>query len=205
MNAPTSPSLQVPDKVGSPCEGGHYGGQIRMGLAIFAIVWAPKAQGETTSAWMDRYTDLQGATSCFDGMTNTCAMADAGSALGKWALGLEINGFTDWCVPARDVLELAYRHLKPSTEETCASFRDGDNPSSVPAGYPYTEGNPVQTTLAAFQEGGDEAFDEVWYWSSTQYSDGNAWYQYFDDGDQYYNNKKFEARCRAVRLIQLTP
>jgi len=150
MNDPTS--LQP----GTPFEGGFYGGQIRIGNAVFAIAWAPKAEGETQGAWLGSYTDVPGAGSCFDSMANTVAMAEAGSAIGNWARGLTIGGHTDWCVPARDVLELGYRLLKPSTQGNACSFRDGDNASSVPAGYPYSEATPAQTTAEAFRAGGAE-------------------------------------------------
>jgi len=197
MNDPTS--LQP----GTPFEGGFYGGQIRIGNAVFAIAWAPKAEGETQGAWLGSYTDVPGAGSCFDSMANTVAMAEAGSAIGNWARGLTIGGHTDWCVPARDVLELGYRLLKPSTQGNACSFRDGDNASSVPAGYPYSEATPAQTTAEAFRAGGAEAFAQSWYWSSTQYSANLAFHQYFYDGYQYHGTKKFEAQVRAVRLIQL--
>lgn len=190
--------------IGAPFEGGHLGGVIRIAGALMAIVWAPKAQGETKGPWLKSYDKVPGADSCVDSLANTLAMAEAGSPLAKWALDLRINGFDDWCLPARDVLELAYRHLKPGTYETYCSFRDGDNPSSVPVGYPYREGEIVQTSVEAFRSGGAEAFEEAWYWASTQYSADNAWSQYFDGGGQHYGGKRFEARARAVRLIQLT-
>ena len=101
------------------------------------------------------------------------------------------------------MLELGYRNLKPTTEENCGSFRDGDNASSVPAGYPYTDVSPAQTTAEAFREGGDEAFEAAWYWSSTQYSESSAWGQYFYHGVQYYDSKKFEARARVIRRFVL--
>ncbi len=204
MNA-DAPSILVPADFGTPFEGGFYGGKIRSGEKIFAVVWAPKALGETEMIWLPSYKDVPNATSCFHSMDNTVAMAEAGSPLAQWARGLNIDGKTDWCIPARDVLELAYRHLKPTDNENSASFRDGDNPSSIPAGYPYTEELPAQTAAEAFRKGGAEAFDPVWYWSSTQYSSIIAWGQYFDNGFQNYNYKKAEARARAVRLIQLNP
>ena len=40
---------------------------------------------------------------------------------------------------------------------------------------------------------------EGWYWTGTQYSAGIAWLQYFDNGNQYYGDKSYEARARAVR------
>jgi hypothetical protein len=196
--------VTAPAAIGTPFEGGFYGGQIRIGAAICAIVWAPKAQGETKGKWLDSYTSVPGAASCFDSMANTKAMAEAGSNLAKWALGLDINGHTDWRIPARDVLEMGYRYLKPTTDENSASFRDGDNASSIPVGYPYTNESPVQTAADDFKEGGPEAFDARWHWSSTQYSDDSAFSQYFLNGTQSNYDKSYEGRARAVRLIQLS-
>lgn len=204
MNITTTPAVLVPETIGTPFEGGFYGGKIRIGLAICAIVWAPKAEGETKAAWLDGYTSVSGATSCFDSMANTKAMAEAGSPLAKWALGLEINGHADWCIPARDVLEIGYRYLKPTDDENDCSFRDGDNASSVPPGYPYTDTSPTQTTCEAMQKGHTEAFEASWHWSSTQYSDGYAFLQYFNGGTQNCSSKSYEGRARAVRLIQLS-
>ena len=198
-------SISVPADIGTPFEGGFYGGLIRLGGALFAVVWAPKAEGETTGAWLDPAADVPGARSCADSFSNTLAMAEAGSALATWALDLRIGEHDDWCLPARDVLELAYRHLKPTAYKTGGYFRDGDNPTSVPPGYPYANGEPVlQTTVAAFQADGAEAFDLDWYWSSTQYAAGYAWGQDFSHGIQSTSDKSFEARARAVRLIQVT-
>lgn len=199
-----TPSTHVPESLGEAFAGGFYGGQIHIGEAIFAITWAPKAQGETKALWLPDYTALPNATSCCDSMANTQAMAQAGSPLATWALGLDINGFTDWCVPARDVLELGYRHFRPTAEENCCSFRDGENPSSAPMGQMYTEASPTQTHAQVFRDGNPEAFTPVWYWSSTQYSADSAFSQDFGDGGQSFSSKEFQARARAVRLIQLS-
>ena len=202
MNTQTT-AIIAPEAIGTPFEGGFYGGKIRIGLAICAIVWAPKAEGEIKGAWLDSYTDVPGATSCFDSMANTRAMAEAGSPIAQKALAATIDGHADWCIPARDVLEMGYRYMKPTTEEN-AVYRYGDNPSSIPAGYPYTETSPAQTAVEAFQEGNDEAFsDEGWYFSSTQFSEHSAWGQDFDDGNQGNDSKSSERRCRFVRLIPL--
>ena len=204
MNATATPEIQVPAEIGAPFEGGFYGGKIRVGLVICAIVWAPKAEGEITGQWLDSYTDVPGATSCFDSMANTKAMAEAGSTIAQQALAASIGGHTDWCVPARDVLEMGYRYLKPTTEENDV-YRYGDNPSSIPAGYPYTATSPEQTTVEAFQDGNSEAFDEAWYFSSTQYSEYDAWDQTFFNGTQLIIIKGYERRVRFVRLIPLNP
>jgi hypothetical protein len=202
------PTILVPETIGLPFEGGFYGGQINShgGKKIFAVVWAPKAFGEVEKIWLPSYKEVPNARSCFHSMDNTRAMAEAGSPLAQWALGLDIEGRKDWCIPARDVLELAYRHLKPTGYETGAYFRDGDNPSSVPVGYPYSQGDkPAQTAVESFREGGAEAFEEAWYWSSTQHSGYGAWSQSFGSGLQDADGEPFEARARAVRMVQLNP
>ena len=202
MNATTKHQILVPETLGATFEGGYYGGKIRIGVAICAIVWAPKAEGEITGLRMKKYGNVAGATSCYDSMANTKAMADAGSPIAKLALAATIGGHSDWCIPARDVLEIGYRYLKPTTDENDV-YRYGDNPSSIPAGYPYTATSPEQTTVEAFQEGNSEAFDDVWYASSTQCSENNAWDQYFDHGNQHYTRKDYERRVRFARLIPL--
>ncbi len=191
--------------IGAPFEGGFFGGVVRVGELLFGIAWAPKAEGETEGAWLPRNVDVPGTESCSDSLTNTLALAEAESQLAKWALDLRINGQDDWCLPARDVLELAYRHLKPGTTSIGNYFRDGDNPSSVPAGFPYSSasGSGLQTSVTAFQSDAAEAFDQTWYWSSTQCSHAFAWNQGFSLGNQGISGKKYEARARAVRLIQL--
>ena len=57
----------------------------------------------------------------------------------------------------------------------------------------------MQTTLAAFQAGGAEAFKPTWYWSSSQRSAYGAFYMYFGVGIQHYGGKSVELRVRPVR------
>ena len=42
-----------------------------------------------------------------------------------------------------------------------------------------------------------------WYWTSTQSSRDDAWFQYFGNGNQTYGGKEFEARARAVRRFSV--
>jgi hypothetical protein len=45
-----------------------------------------------------------------------------------------------------------------------------------------------------------DLFETSWYyWTSTQYSSGDAWAQDFHDGNQDYLDKSCECRARAVR------
>lgn len=190
---------------GTLVEGGYYAGRIRTPEGDeYGILVAPKASGQHKgSAWNRSLKRVDGALSFYDGLANTRAMQEAGSKLAAWALGLQVNGFSDWYLPARDELELCYRHLKPGTE-TNWCYR-GDNPSSVPPGYAYMPDAPAQTAIEEFRTGGTEAFDEVWYWTSTHYAgnDAYAWTQSFYYGGQYGIHKVDLNRARAVRRIKL--
>lgn len=200
----TISSTAIP-AIGAPFQGGFYAGQLAINGEIYGLIVSPKEQGEVNeSAWGKRGKDIVGAHSYFDGQANTSAMTESGSDLARWIQALDIGGFTDWYLPSRDELEIIYRSFKPTTE-TNYTYRSGDNPSSLPAGYPYTELLPAQTAAAVFREGGTEALEAAWHWSSTQYSPYVAWGQGFVDGDQNGGRKDDECRARAVRRFKITP
>lgn len=54
--------------------------------------------------WGKRGKDIPGATSDWDGMANTIAMSEAGSDLAQKILTLEIDGHSDFYLPARHEL-----------------------------------------------------------------------------------------------------
>ncbi|MCS5516527.1 DUF1566 domain-containing protein [Pseudomonas qingdaonensis] len=157
------------------------------------------AEHELQGRWGEYGVKIEGVDSFTNSRANTEAMAASGSELAKQVLALEIDGFTDWAIPARDVQELQYRHFKPTTEENWAGRRDGDNPHSEPVGLLYSEEDPKQTVHENFQAGGSEAFCDTWYWSSSQRSANDAFAMYFDDGCQYCYGKHYELRVRPVR------
>ena len=193
----------IPTVPGTPFEGGFYVGRFRIGNDTFALIVSPQASGELPRGpWGAYGTNVPGTSSCCDGLANTLALAESGNAQAKEALALDIAGHTDWYLPSRDELELMYRALKPTAQESICSFRDGDNPSSLPAGYPYTESEPAQTEAEAFRKGGAEALEAGWYWSSTQCSAFTAWFQHFVDGGQFDYAKDYELRARAVRRFK---
>jgi hypothetical protein len=49
------------------------------------------------------------------------------------------------------------------------------------------------------------AFEQDWYWSCKQHAglESYAWYQNFNDGNQYCNPKNYKLRARAVRRIAI--
>lgn len=193
-----------------PAIGEAYGGGFVTGITRDPVtgerhLWITAgAEHELQGRWGEYGVKIEGADSFTNSRANTEAMAASGSELAKQVLALEIDGFTDWAIPARDVQELQYRHLKPTTEENWAGRRDGDNPHSEPVGHLYSEEDPKQTVHEVFQAGGHQAFRDTWYWSSSQRSANLAFYVNFDDGYQGYDGKDSELRVRPVRseLIQ---
>lgn len=199
----TTAATFVPDVPGGPFGGGYYAGRINVGGQIYAIVVAPKALGgEASRRWKNSNTTTAGTTSTNDGWANTNAMATAGIAnhpAGQFCRGLSIGGYNDWYLPAKDELEILYRNFKPTTQANNTS--SGSNPSSVPPTSNYTSGNPAQTSIALFQQGGAEAFQVNWYWSSTEYDSSGAWNQYFDNGSQSNYIKNYAYYVRAIRRV----
>lgn len=194
-----APAVTIPE-IGQPFGGGFFSGVTRdpdTGKLYLNITAG--AAHELVGAWGEYGEKIEGADSFTNSRANTEAMAAAGSELAQKVLALDIGGFSDWAIPARDVQELQYRHFKPTTEENWAGRRDGDNPNSEPVGLLYSEESPALTSLAAFQEGGAEAFRDTWYWSSTQRSAYFAFDMLFDVGTQGNNGKDDELRVRPVR------
>ena len=102
--------INLPE-INASFQGGFYGGQILVDGQNHAIVWAPE-KTEIVGSWMDKDIDVKLAKSNVDSMSNTIAMAAAGSQIASVALSSEINGFTDWCIPAKDVLDIGYKNSK---------------------------------------------------------------------------------------------
>ena len=197
--AQAAPAVTLPE-IGQPFGGGFFSGITRdpvTGKRYLNITAG--AEHELVGAWGKYGEKIEGADSFTDSRANTEAMAAAGSELAQKVLALDIGGFTDWAIPARDVQELQYRHFKPATEENWQYGRSGDNPNSEPVGLLYTDESPTQTNIEAFQEGGPEAFQGRAYWSSSQRSANSAFFMNFDGGTQDSYDKDYELRVRPVR------
>jgi hypothetical protein len=186
-----------------PLAGGFYMGQVQKDGQRLAIIKAPNSAGTFKGVFGKPGVSNPGARSFVDGLANSDAIAAAGSKVAQEIRALRVGDSTEWHIPARDVAEVCYRNAKPTKEENWCTFRDGDNPSSVPPGYPYTKDSPAQCTNPLFQEGGAEAFEDVIYLTSTESSAGYAWCQYFDYGGQNGGRKVSERRAFAVRLVPI--
>lgn len=202
--------------IGTSMEGGFFAGYISHtanGVATHALIVAPAATGATGTGytvttnkqWKTTNTTTAGTTSTYNGAANTAAMVTAGIAshpAAQFCTGLSIGGYTDWYLPARDELEIAYYNLKPITYSNDTGY--GINAYSVPArGSNYTAGTPAQTTVTAFQTGNSEAFVAIFHWSSTELSSTFAWTLSFTNGLQDPNFKVNASRVRAFRKLAL--
>lgn len=107
MNAP-APAVALP-AVGEPFAGGLFAGRFFVGEVAYALIVAPKEEGEfPATIWSKSFDKVAGALDVYDGKLNTDAMAEAGSALAKKIGRLDINGCKDWYLPSRGELLLAY-------------------------------------------------------------------------------------------------
>lgn len=196
MNTATQPQIEIPATLGVQTELGLYFANIRVGDNLIALFQPPKAIAfKESEPWNGSFDNVEDAYSFSDGYANTVAMARAGSKLAQWALD---NGMH---IPALDESDLQYRFFKPTTAENRCYMRSGINLSAETPLQPYTPDFPKQTELDAYREGGAEAFDPVWHWTSTQSRDWrtNAWAQYFDDGTQDACYEDYEFAVRPVR------
>ena len=200
--------------IGDAYEGGFFAGYISHtanGVATHLLIVAPAATGATGTGytlttnkqWKTTNTTTAGTTSTYDGAANSANMNNASHPAAEFCETLSIGGYTDWYLPARDELEIAYYNLKPTTTSNDTS--SGINAYSVPArGSNYTAGTPAQTSVAAFQSGGAEAFVVAYHWSATENSSTNAGTLVFSDGFQAAGTKDgIGFRVRAFRKVSL--
>jgi hypothetical protein len=161
----TESGILVPPSIGEywKGQGGIYAGvgRGRNGGKDYCLILPTDPRAIFAKRMLGTYgIDVPNASSDHDGMTNTKALAGAGSELCQEILGLDIEGHKDFYLMSRTDARL------------CSA--------NVP-----------------------EQFEKEWYLTSTQYSAGYAWSQYFFDGGQSSFSKEFEARARACRRLFL--
>tara|TARA_R110000868_G_scaffold410999_1_gene701262 strand:- start:78 stop:833 length:756 start_codon:yes stop_codon:yes gene_type:complete len=110
------------------------------------------------------------------------------------------NGYTDWYLPSRFELDIAYFNLKPNTQVNDTGVPT--NNYSVPL---RTRGYgplfPSQTSLTSFREGGAESIPPDSTWSSTEASSSGAWIVTFNSGGHGNVGKAIPFPVRAFRKI----
>ena len=164
---------------GSPLAGGVFGGEIIVNGERYALVVAPKVEGEKMDLqYKSKSLNKRDAADCDDeGMVNSDLINDANHPAAQFCRGLQIGGFDDWYLPSRDELAIIWRELGPNRKNTPEPFKAGST----------------------------EAFEERWYWSSTEHAQTSylAWMVNFVNGNQSYYNKYDGCGVRAVRRLKL--
>ena len=196
-----------PPAIGAAYEGGFFAGQIGVSsVATHNLVIGPLSTAQTQDRWKNANTATPGADSDIDGPQNTADMVANGNSgiypCAHFCNDLTTGGFSDWYMPAKNELEVCYYNLKPNTGNNNTS--SGINPNAIPArasNYTNSPAVPSQTSVAAFQTGGAEAFFAGNYWSSTEFSATYARYQDFGSGNQGSRYKNDIVRVRAVRRV----
>lgn len=99
--------------IGQPFAGGFYAGRIYFDGAEFALIDAGR-EFETTAHWWDQEGPkprIRGTQSRYDGMANTKAMAEEGSAIARKVLGMNVRGSWGWHIPSIEELNLLRSNL----------------------------------------------------------------------------------------------
>jgi hypothetical protein len=201
----------VPLGIGDFYQGGYFAGFISHtadGVATHGLIVAPAASGyngEVAMQWKTSQTTTSGTTSSYNGAANSANMNNASHPAAQYCEGLSIDGYTDWYLPARYELDIAYHNLKPTTASNNTSW--GINDYSVPKRTANrSAGTPAQTSIAAFQSGGAQDFNNGRHWSSTEDDSASAWLLLFSDGthETGFNARKDNSYLvRAFRKFAL--
>jgi Protein of unknown function (DUF1566) len=165
--------------LGTPLGGGFFGGAGIADGELYALVVASKAEGEKLGLaykLKDRGT-ADGTDSDDDGLANSERINDDNHPAAQFCRGLRIGGVDDWQLPSRDDLAMLERNLGPRRKNTPELFR----------------------------EGGAEAFEADWYWSSTESAQDStiAWFVGFGYGYQDSYDKDDYFGVRAVRRLKI--
>ena len=180
VTLPIGTGLYLPEPfaaLGSPLAGGFFAGEMAIDGVLYALVVAPKAEGEKMDLQYKRRNTADGTDSDDDGLSNSERLNDANHPAAQFCRTLQIGEANDWYLPSRDELMQIWRNLGPRRKNTPELFR----------------------------EGGAEAFETAWYWSSTENASNSfsAWYVGFFSGYQLYTNKVSYFGVRAVRRLKI--
>lgn len=110
QGASFSDSIPLPTTIGEAFGGGYYIGDVTIvggaDAGTYAVIMA---NAEGSYAWRSSGSTVIGASSLKDGKANTATMISAGShPAATYCDGYSKDGYTDWYMPAKDELHLAY-------------------------------------------------------------------------------------------------
>lgn len=138
--------------IGQPLGGGFFSGRIFFDGAEHAVIDSGR-EFETVAQWWEQpgqRVTVRGSKSHHDGMSNTVAMAEAGSSIARKVLNMTIRGQRGWHLPSIEQLQVMRANLLQLPDWGRYWSVDG-------------AGGPAQ------------AFTRMDYWSSTQNAAGSSW------------------------------
>ena len=165
-----------PTNLGDPFEGGYYGGAMKIGNTIYALIVSPTSFGKLSGLYYTTNTNASLTTTEFnamipyDGYNNTQILFQKYSnfnatnnsllyAISQVNNGMGLNGesYTDWYIPSIHEWLIVYRNLNPIDSSVVGE-------SGAKFAYPCVLcGNTVPvTTHPLFKKGGTETFDLPW-------------------------------------------
>jgi hypothetical protein len=197
--------------------GGFFVAQINDGGTIYNLITSPLPDGQYSLGGSGIANILYKTTATADfpsatfqnevyGLPANDAGNDADHPAFQWARSLNIGGFSDWYIPAKNELEIVYRFLKPTTDVNSTSF--GANPNAVPVPTSnYTPLDPLQCQNYDFTNASVQGWLPVTagtlnitYMCSTEDSFGTGYYKFFfSQGAQYLQAKNQAGYARVIR------
>lgn len=135
---------------GTPMEGGFFFGFHEIGSDKYALIVADSSATEYLR-WKTGLTLTAGTESLVDGWANTNAMNDAQHPAAQYCRSYSGGGHNDWYLPARNELAILRNNL--ATDLPLLDYISPDD----------------------FASGGDQAFINGYFWSSSQNAAGNSW------------------------------
>src|SRR5690349_7369712 len=100
-----SSETEIAPILGTSMGGGFYAGRALIEGVLYALIVAPKVEGDFESVWSGSDEMVIDAQSYNDGAENTSSMINACSELGLKVASLLIGGHNDWYIPSQDELE----------------------------------------------------------------------------------------------------
>jgi len=216
----------IPAVIGEPFGGGFFAGYISHtadGNPTHALIVAPRETGATGTgytlttmqAWASNTTTSgvnystttigSNASKDFDGLSVMNQIVGLGNIENfpafEFCKNLAIGGLTDWYLPSRLELDIAYFNLKPDTTENVTTR--GVNPYSVPVrNANFSLLYPGQTYVSSFSSSA-ERFEPQLHWSSTEETGSFVFRSSFASLTTGGAGKSLTVRVRAFRRIAL--
>ncbi len=140
----------LPTVPGTPFAGGFFVARFYDAGHEYLLIDAGQA-GELEGKWGEYGEDVA-ATHRTDGLANTKAMAEAGSALARQALALDLRGFGDWYLPSQHEQALQFFSMS-----TAATYQPGEENSFAREWYwSSTQYSPDGAWVQGFVGGGQD-------------------------------------------------